>query len=236
MLMMNKLIIILFFCLGLGTAQVPTRLVYPLDGSSLNTSYPVFSWISSVPSGVVFRIKIVELLSGQSPEVAILSNAIFYQAECTGQTFAYSNAGPIFRNGHTYVWQVCQFTNTESAMGLCSEPWVFSYKQTASNTETKSRPKIYPRLSTSPSGPVYTLKDELLPFSLEGQYQKQDLLYEVADSKGIIVVLKEPAPLYDYGNNYYALKLGEIRSGMYSLKVKDSKGQIYYLNFRKQNE
>lgn len=89
----------------------PPLLLSPLDGSSLTTQLPVFSWtpVAGTPPGSMmeYELLITEVLPGQAPHQALESNRELVRDVLIGQTsFVYTFEQLPLEKGKTYVWQV----------------------------------------------------------------------------------------------------------------------------------
>ena len=87
----------------------PPVLIYPVDGSAMEEELPVFSWMEPVPpiQGVTYKIRINEVVAGQSPEQALISNPPYF--EYTGidaPIFEYPLSARPMEQGKTYAWRV----------------------------------------------------------------------------------------------------------------------------------
>ncbi len=92
------------------THPEPPELIYPLDGEEIYDQYPIFQWIPpNIPSGknIVYTIQIVELMTGQMPDMALTSNYPHYENfNIVDTDFEYPiNALPL-EASRTYAWQV----------------------------------------------------------------------------------------------------------------------------------
>jgi len=52
-----------------------------MDGSALEEEMPVFSWMEPVPpiDGMLYKIRISEILTDQSPEQALISTPHYFE-------------------------------------------------------------------------------------------------------------------------------------------------------------
>lgn len=88
----------------------PPSLIFPMDGDSLITQYPVFTWTPlNVPPGYQLRyiLTIVEVLPGQTDHQALLANLPQLDNDQLFTTnFQYPMDGFPLEAGKRYVWQV----------------------------------------------------------------------------------------------------------------------------------
>jgi hypothetical protein len=109
----------------------PPRLVSPKNGAELQQE-PLFTWMPPrpKPSGTVsYRLKLVEVLPGQSVEEALEANPAWFERKGIRSTsFRYPVSGRRIEKGRKYAWQV-----TAEASGirpLVSERWSFTRPRT----------------------------------------------------------------------------------------------------------
>lgn len=86
------------------------QLISPENNARVDQSYPVFQWTPvTIPSGytVNYTIRIVEVLSGQTPLTALSTNyPVYERPNITGTSFIYPTDAPILEIGKLYAWQV----------------------------------------------------------------------------------------------------------------------------------
>ncbi|MBX3101892.1 MAG: hypothetical protein KF690_05240 [Bacteroidetes bacterium] len=230
---MKKLLVLLFICWGWAVAQpVAPRLLSPAHESVVRIANPLLTWVPAAPGQAGYTVKLVQLLDNQSPYAALMSNPLLLHQQVTQPSLVYPVTAPLLQQGQTYVWQVClQVRETGEA---CSEAWVFRYETDSIPKEKLPDLRVFPKLSAKPSGPVYHVRKDLLPFALEGQYALSELKYEVLNSANKPLKTDEwEHRVYAYGSNHYALKIKGIKKGYYTLVVRDHKGMTYYLRFAK---
>jgi hypothetical protein len=110
----------------------PPQLVSPLAGDEISMPYPVFVWTPLAPApadGIVrYRIKLVQVLRSQAPEVAAQSNRSWFELQNLMQTsLPYpANARPLEEG--TYAWFV-EATGIRTGEVLAhTEVGVFTWK------------------------------------------------------------------------------------------------------------
>ncbi len=89
----------------------PPQLISPKDGATVEDEFPVFSWMPPMPlltdQIVSYNLKIVEILSGQTPIDAMQSSPSWFEEEGILQTsFRYPISARVFEPGKEYAWQV----------------------------------------------------------------------------------------------------------------------------------
>ncbi|MBN8588734.1 MAG: carboxypeptidase regulatory-like domain-containing protein [Rhodothermia bacterium] len=109
------------------------RLLYPTDGQTLaSKTTPDFRWApvsASYPiSSVFYRLRIVEVLTGQSAVVAMRSNAVYYEATTRNLTqHRYDLTQPELLPSRTYAWQVASVDAEGEPLSSTYESEVFSF-------------------------------------------------------------------------------------------------------------
>ncbi len=88
----------------------PPQLVYPLDGDSVNTNYPILQW-TPVQVPIQYRVHyvmtMVQLLPGQIPSQALAADVPQYtNGNLTNTALQYPISALPLVAGDTYVWQV----------------------------------------------------------------------------------------------------------------------------------
>lgn len=112
----------------------PPILLSPQHQTTLREAYPQFSWqtaTASYPMGDVFyRLRIVEVLPGQSNEQALRTNADYFATSIKNATqLAYPADALKFEHGRTYAWEVAALDADSQpiATRFRSEAFTFSY-------------------------------------------------------------------------------------------------------------
>lgn len=109
----------------------PPQLAYPADRSTVETEYPVFSWIPPMPanmfSSLNFKFVLTEVNPGQNPVDALSRNPIlFYREGIKDMAFPYPSSYVALEKGKTYAWQV--IATNENTYSAATEVWSFSLK------------------------------------------------------------------------------------------------------------
>lgn len=116
-----------------STPSAPT-LLFPADGRTLLArTTPDFRWTpvsTSYPIPVVlYRLRIVEVLNGQSAVQAMKTNRIYYEAITTNITqHRYDLSLPELLPNRTYAWQVESLDSTEEPLSSTYQSEVFTFK------------------------------------------------------------------------------------------------------------
>ncbi len=90
----------------------PPDLIVPTRGLVVEERQPTFSWTPPVPppaSPVTYTVKIVEMLGGQTPELALRTNpAVFELRNVPATAIVYPSSARVLRNAR-YAWSVSVF-------------------------------------------------------------------------------------------------------------------------------
>jgi len=200
---MKRIAFYLWCLLGIGYVQAQSpMLLSPADGDSLQSSYPVFSWLSPpLNGGSSFTFRLVEQLPHQSPSVALLSNPVLH--ERTGlrsMTYLYPIDAPALLENRSYAWQVIRLEQgQDEGEPALSSPFSFHRKSPVENEspphqvprrreerprsrpkkpkkdkKIKDAPKVYAHLHQQIPSVVHVFRGEYLAF----QYQREYLVSE----------------------------------------------------------
>ncbi|MBN2537247.1 hypothetical protein JXB37_03110 [candidate division WOR-3 bacterium] len=105
----------------------PPRLLSPRQGDSLELD-PLFAWTRprNWTGGVSYRLRVVEILPGQSEEEALRSNPPWFEkSRIRGTSLRYPSSGRPLEKGKRYAWEVL----AEFGRGVqpkVSERWTFA--------------------------------------------------------------------------------------------------------------
>ena len=89
--------------------SAPLLLIVPDNGEKISLTLPIFTWmhIKKPGSDANYTLTIVELLPNQTPELAILTNPLWFTKEkITSTVFQYPLSVRRFETGKEYAWQV----------------------------------------------------------------------------------------------------------------------------------
>ena len=137
----------------------PPSLFFPVDGDTLESPYPVFTWTPvQVPPAyqLHYILKIVEVLPGQIPHQALEANPVQYENDnLTTTNVQYPIAELPLVAGKTYAWQVQAVDENgfpPSGNEGRSEIWTFAIKEALTTHRTQISPltiEIVPEASGS---------------------------------------------------------------------------------------
>jgi Tol biopolymer transport system component len=103
------------------------RLLSPKNGDRIKVKIPLFSWTPpqlTATRELTYRLKIVEILKGQTKEEAIKSNLPLYEGKALkNSSFMYSTREKALQEGKEYAWQV--FAISGGVELAVSEVWKF---------------------------------------------------------------------------------------------------------------
>jgi len=99
---------------GIATFTVrlpsPPTLLTPTDRSDITQNIPTFAWTSittGLPGTLIYRLRVVEVMEGQTPLQAINGNRPVAEHELNNQTtYSYTPDNLPLEVGNTYAWQV----------------------------------------------------------------------------------------------------------------------------------
>jgi len=119
----------------------PPSLFFPMDGDSLDSMYPIFTWTPvNVPPAyqLHYVLRIVEILSGQTPHQALLANIVQFENDNLLTTnIQYPISALPLEPGKTYAWHVQAVDQNgfpPSANQGRSEIWMFVTKDVLGQT------------------------------------------------------------------------------------------------------
>lgn len=231
-------------------------LVQPEAEAQITMMLPYFQWTSANPSnGVIYGLKIVEIVGNQSPYQAIMANPSYFEAEGIEVTYyQYPLSARAISPGR-YAWQVTakqgaqNFGDYVNPGGLAtaiatSEVSTFivtseqelmqeENQQIAAKEEEvlrKSGPyfALHPKLDAQ----YYTVTDGYLRFKIEDAYLPGTISYIIT---GAGIKRPKSQDLESlYGDNRYEIAvegLGLKPDKIYILEVTERKGKTYKLSF-----
>ena len=141
----------------------PPILLYPCNGCEIETEVVEFSWTPITPPmpGVTYGLKIVEILSNQTPEAAIQNNlAWFEKRDIPTTTLTYPTAARKLEPGKKYAWSV-------EAIGVRSEISSFNIGKEVIHEEKASIRLISPTEERPAQNNIPTFEWKIEP-ALEG--------------------------------------------------------------------
>lgn len=125
-----------FFVNGSCYTQITSSifLLYPNNGQIVEEFFPVFNWTNQTTTNSTYKLILVEILEGQTPESAIQSNLpSFVQEGLTTNTLLYPFEAPFLEKNKKYAWQIITSQgyriegNTPQTTTSSSEVFWFEY-------------------------------------------------------------------------------------------------------------
>jgi hypothetical protein len=107
----------------------PPELINPVDEANITEELLVFLWLPPMPMGefVTYKIKLVELLDGQTPIEAMESNPPWFEeTEIFSTSFQFPISVREFEQGVTYAWHITAISGDDWVLGE-SQVWSFTY-------------------------------------------------------------------------------------------------------------
>jgi hypothetical protein len=217
-------------------------LVNPADRDTVDTPYPNLIWNHSEPfsilaSGEYYRMVVVELLPGQSPEAGINVNLPqFTKNFLTDHSVPYPFDAKGLVVNKRYGWQVQLVSN--GIITNKSEAWEFCLRPPKEVKVNK-----YAALKKTLDGGFYTAESNKLFFKFDEQYASfNPVSCFILDSKRQLVkakVLKDDGEknatinLKSNGYNRFEINLDEldVSTGYYVLQIKNEKNETFLLKF-----
>ena len=218
----------------------PASLLYPLDGDSLSSSVFTFTWTPPMGTGkirVSQEFLIVPILSGQTPEQALLANpAHFRQKDLIQPSLFYHGGYPPLMSNQWYAWQVRVFINGMPA--LTSEAWRFILPLQKPEPCEPKKAEVFYELSTQP--PTYYIPVEQgqldVQFTEKYAISEEFIQFEILNARGKKVAdhrtLSKP---HGVGFNRFSFLLSnqevDLPIGFFTLVVYGEKNDRWFLKF-----
>lgn len=239
-LMKHLLISVIMFFSFLGFAQENISLITPNDTDSINTKYPMLSWmymggIQQNNERSYYRLVVVELKENQSAEAGITVNQpILVINHIQGMQLYYPFDAPELKEGIWYGWQVQKIQN--NIISYKSESWKFIIPLEMNKNQ-------FYKMKIKNDGADYIVKDGKVRFEFIEQYHDDNMKFYLYNSENELMDVKidigieqddtEASILIKQtGSNYYEIDLGKYPlPGSYKLVVLDRKQQRYEMKF-----
>lgn len=219
----------------------PPMLLWPSDGDTVPTAYPMLTWSpafsSSLTGSIEYRLRLVELFNGQNAYQAIQANpAYFTQSGLPVTTLPYPAAAQALDTGKVYAWQVHADAGGTS-LGS-SEVWTFRLATPKNETEKPLPQVVYFDIKRSTPFEAYRISDGFLYLRYEEEYaaENAELKFEVLDKNLKPRSQNLRIPLSKGVNRIHIdqckLNLGKINAGEpFYFKVSNAKGETFSLKF-----
>jgi hypothetical protein len=245
----------------LGQSFSPPVLIYPPDGDSLKTKFPLFTWTPIYPmpltAKVMYRIRMVEMLEEQTPEAAIQANPDWYaQENLLNTALAYPIAAPRLQADKKYAWQVeATYQETKS---LAIAPNNKPTAKRASPTSPQNNLTINMvsdvllsevfwfgieditedsvcvlALATTPSSKTYGVRKNVLHFKLDDVIPEEvkELTWHISDLNGNLVHDTPLIPTPESRKRHYKIALSSVAT----FRKKASRDKVFLLQASSKN-
>jgi hypothetical protein len=220
-------------------------LVNPFDGDTIDSRYPILSWMHSEPfsllnQGEFYRMIVSEIKKGQSADEAItVNNPVMVKSYLKEHQLQYPYDARELKDGTPYAWQVQKLS--DGVVINKTEAWAFN---TRMPDETRSLK--YVALKRELDGSFCTAYDGVAYFKFSEEYKTAgQLTFSLRDIKSQLVKVEiskdgttgkeknsSTGPqLKISGDNRYMINLNgaKLSSGFYTLEIKNEKNESFYL-------
>lgn len=210
----------------------PPLLNTPADKAVLPVSPSAFSWIPPAPKDMFqdlsYDLALTEVMPGQSPSEAMLSNQPFYVKSHTRALFdIYPSSNTNLQKGKTYAWQVTarngqNYAASTEVWSFTLAPDVIEQPLTAAYIELKRRDEI--------SG-VHALSTDTLKIKYYSFGKDHEALVRFVYPDGRLV--QEKKQTIRYGDNYLLFPLSNRfhADGVYRVEIADADRNISAATF-----
>lgn len=223
---------------GLLDAQTNLMLISLPDKDTIDYKYPVFNWhYTQIPDGrddVRYNYVLAELTPNQSALSGVTVNQPLLRINgVSGFQLVYPFDAPELEYGKRYGWQLEKTIN--NIIVEKSEAWEFIlYREVIV-------PAKYSVLNTDYSATIYEVIGDGFFFKLPNRYKmtgnpKCKVLNETAQPMEVQLgedqKMGEDEELEKTGREFHYLRTDQYPTGVYTLIVKDQKGNEYNTRFR----
>lgn len=218
----------------------PPMLVYPSNAAEILETYPILNWLPPSPIGVSqiqYKLKLVEILSGQSAFDALQrNNAHFEQSGIQATFLPYPVTALPLERGKEYAWHVSAFSAFAEPIGE-TEVWSFRVSKGDSLVVDTVQPEIassYIRLKSNADSYFINVR-KVLRLIADERYGPAQGSLVISDLDGKEVYARS-VTVSGIGDQFYEIDLSEIQQikpgERYRLKliIKDRPAQ--YLIFK----
>ncbi|MBO6516461.1 MAG: hypothetical protein JJ975_07905 [Bacteroidia bacterium] len=210
----------------------PLLLSMPRDEERISTKRPDFNWIAPMPIGtdpnLTYRITLVKLLEGQSPEDGLKRNrALYVGQDIKGTSIPFPQELEDLEIGERYGWQVEAWINTTFV--AISDAWEFEIDE--EEEEVAGMP--YVRLKKGESSIYNAVND--LKFIYNEPLRKNALNIRFYDSKGKDVTPDGVLFETTFGENKFTLDLRQynfVSGEHYRMEIVAPNGEQFDLKFK----
>lgn len=217
--------------------QGQPTLIYPLDQSTIDHTYPQLSWRPPLPlvgPELHYSLKLVPLKERQSPMMAMEENIpLLHMHYLKQHQLLYPISGIPLKTGEDYVWQITAYYH-DVEIGK-TDIWQFSIQQNKEKPMAKAALRSYRFVKPKLDGTFYIM-DEALCFAYTNRAYDEKLAYKVYENgrrdKSLLSLppIKLKPGLNQIDLEEEALE-GIEKNKQYTLKITDSRGDNYFLSF-----
>jgi len=109
---------------------MPPVLIHPEDGDTIDTPYPLLTWLpayqASAGQTILYHIRLVEMFSGQTPTSALAANPTYFeQYDLPITAINYPPGANPIELDHTYAWTVA--ATIGGVPVAYAQQWQFTY-------------------------------------------------------------------------------------------------------------
>jgi hypothetical protein len=216
-------------------------LVSPFDKEEIETKNPVLIWTHSEPfsllsKGESFRIVLAEINEGQNADAAVIANSpMFFRENLLTHQIAYPGDAPLLVPEKKYAWQVQKML--AGTIIQKTEAWEFHLKPPPPPVEHQ-----FVVLSNSSEIGYYTPINSMIYFSFDEPYASgltdcaiysADRIKVIPGARGDRENANSETDVKAMGDNRFVidLKSFHLKSGLYTLEVKNLKNETQMLKF-----
>ncbi len=213
-------------------------LVHPAHKDTVFSERPLLSWTHSEPfnllsEGEFFRMVVVKLEKNQDAQSAIVANKpAMLKNFVSSHQVPYPFDADELEPGEHYGWQVQKISN--GTIINQTEAWEFVVPK-----DELPEDHLYVQLKSKPDGRFYSVRNDRIYFRYDEKYHVADLTITIIDDVGKEIPvnqqdLRNDSPNNgDSGYNRYCLDISrlKLKTGYYTLSVRNGKKETYQLNF-----
>lgn len=218
----------------------PPQLIFPLDGSQIESTNPQFNWVGPMPanlySNLSFDLDLVEVYPNQQPGDAIQQNIpIMQYHDIKATAIGYPVNGQQLERKKTYAWRITAKTNTTRIAE--TETWSFTVKENASSTKLKANELPFAKLSrVDRDGYMICVDDLKFDYLNETGDRYWNLrIVDLSEKKGKMIGLNMDSIPLKPGQNLIRVNLSNqvefIPKHLYQLEVVNSRHEVWRLKF-----
>ena len=224
----------------------PLLLNMPANGSTLDHVNPTFYWLplssAQLLTNLTYVMNLVEVFPGQTPADATQRNIpVFATRNLSSANLAYGHNAPALVKGKEYAWQVIAMNNITEI--IRSESWSFKVADKADAKGSKAG-NVYVKLRKEGDAGGYTIFYGSLRFEYFNETSDTTWNVELVDfnagNAGKIHIAHLDTLKMSRGENLVDISkemaVGLRDRHIYSLSLRNSRGEIWMLKFEYRKE